>query len=119
MTDKPRSIDADKLIKWKDGERSAFYQSLYSSINDDDFDPDPPQQTDIQVGELNWAEVSRGLYNDFVAAQSLIQQKDAEIARLRTAIEKSIAEYELHEEPGAAAECMWQILYTHGTGDKL
>ncbi|EHS59427.1 hypothetical protein [Paenibacillus sp. Aloe-11] len=52
MTDKQRLIDADKLIKWKDGERSAFYQSLYSSINDGDFDPDPPQQPDIQVGDL-------------------------------------------------------------------
>ncbi|MDR6776290.1 hypothetical protein [Paenibacillus peoriae] len=54
------------------------------------------------------------VYKKLGEAESLIQQKDAEIARLRSAIEKSIAEYELHEEPGAAAECMWQILYTHG-----
>ncbi|EHS59428.1 hypothetical protein [Paenibacillus sp. Aloe-11] len=62
-------------------------------------------------------------------AESLIQQKDTEIAKLRSAIEKAIAEYNLYEEPSAAADCMWQILYTHvqpeqasflqGKGDKL
>lgn len=61
MTDKPRLIDADKLLKWMfsreesmrqgAGGRSVFYQSLYSSINDGDFDPDPPQQPDIQPGD--------------------------------------------------------------------
>ncbi|MEK3950947.1 hypothetical protein MHB46_21485 [Paenibacillus sp. FSL H7-0703] len=62
-------------------------------------------------------QVAKGWNDDLTAAESLIQQKDAEIASLRSGIEKAIAEYELHEEPGAAAECMWQILYTHGTGD--
>jgi hypothetical protein len=61
MTDKPRLIDADKLLKWMfnreesrrqgTGGRSVFYQSLYSSIEDGDFDPDPPQQPDIQIGD--------------------------------------------------------------------
>ncbi|MGF9644051.1 hypothetical protein AAIH69_13675 [Paenibacillus sp. MABNS29] len=63
MTDKQRLIDADKLLKWMfnreesmrkgSGGRSVFYQSLYSSINDGDFDPDPPRQPDIKL----WSKV--------------------------------------------------------------
>ncbi|MEK5142565.1 hypothetical protein [Paenibacillus sp. FSL M7-0134] len=148
MTDKPRLIDADKLLKWMfnreesrrqgAGGRSVFYQSLYSSINDGDFDPDPPQQPDIQVGERNWqedmnlclkvdeawsrelfiadqpditiywlqqydielrgrirwSEVAKGLGDDLeqqgkemIRLQKVIQQKDAEIARLKKSIE--------------------------------
>ncbi|KAF6618281.1 hypothetical protein HFE03_03530 [Paenibacillus sp. EKM102P] len=54
-----------------------------------------------------------GWNDDLTKAEAEIEQKDAEITKLRSAIAFSIAEYELHENPGAAAECMWQILYTH------
>ncbi|MDG0053055.1 hypothetical protein MMB75_05130 [Paenibacillus sp. P2(2022)] len=67
MTDKPRLIDADKLIKWfahspdSDGflEGSTCvnsFNSLTDAISSGLFDPDPPQQPDIQVGERNWQE---------------------------------------------------------------
>ncbi|WP_025683766.1 hypothetical protein [Paenibacillus maysiensis] len=87
MTDKPRLIDADKLERFLEEIGSLTARRIEITIAAGLFDPAPPQQPDIQVGELNWAEVSRGLYNDFVAAQSLIQQKDAEIARLKKSIE--------------------------------
>ncbi|MCF2719272.1 hypothetical protein LWE69_19725 [Paenibacillus sp. UKAQ_18] len=62
MKDKPRLIDADKLIKWfvhspdSDGflEGSSCvnsFNSLTDAISSGLFNPDPPQQPDIQVGD--------------------------------------------------------------------
>ncbi|MNW52514.1 hypothetical protein D3C74_300370 [compost metagenome] len=66
MTDKPRLIDADKLLKWIEespeaegfwGEGEMTVQATESFDNLDDaialgkFDPDPPQQPDIQIGD--------------------------------------------------------------------
>lgn len=65
MTDKPRLIDADKLIKWfvhspdSDGflEGSSCvnsFNSLTDAISSGLFNPDPLQQP--QVGKRNWQE---------------------------------------------------------------
>ncbi|WHX37390.1 hypothetical protein QNH38_08085 [Paenibacillus polymyxa] len=62
MTDKQRLINADKLIKWfahspdSDGflEGSSCvnsFNSLTDAISSGLFDPDPPQQPDIQPGD--------------------------------------------------------------------
>ncbi|TKH42088.1 hypothetical protein C1I60_22595 [Paenibacillus terrae] len=66
MTDKPRLIDADKLLKWIEespeaegfwGEGEMTVQATQSFDNLDDaialgkFDPDSAKQPDIQVGD--------------------------------------------------------------------
>lgn len=141
MTDKPRLIDADKLIKWfvhspdSDGflEGSSCvnsFNSLTDAISSGLFNPDPPQQP--QVGKRNWQEDmnlcmkvdeawSRELFiadqpdittywlqqyaalereyerfqkdamgwnDDLTKAEYLIQQKDAEINRLKSQLEE-------------------------------
>ncbi|KAF6578321.1 hypothetical protein G9G54_13675 [Paenibacillus sp. EKM212P] len=57
MTDKPeRLISADKLLEWAEYETWELYCDLKAEIECNTFDPDPPQQPDIQVGERNWQE---------------------------------------------------------------
>ncbi|MCP3778785.1 hypothetical protein [Paenibacillus sp. MZ03-122A] len=69
MKDKPeRLISADKLLEWAEYETWELYCDLKAEIECNTFDPDPPHQPDIQ-------------------AESLIQQKDAEIARLRALLQ--------------------------------
>jgi hypothetical protein len=138
MTDKPRLIDADKLIKQLQDNRDLFaedkvgspsynmgridsYHTMITWINNGHFDPDPPQQPDIQVGGRNWAEVARGLYNDYVAAQSLIQQKDAEIYHLKKSIEALLMhrEAQVHREPELTRVHPEQASFLQGKGDKL
>ncbi|MBE7897531.1 hypothetical protein G7L40_02280 [Paenibacillus polymyxa] len=92
MTDKPRLIDADKLIKQLQDNRDLFaedkfgspsynmgrvdsYHTMITWINNGHFDPDPPHHPDIQ-------------------AESLIQQKDAEIERLKKIIKEANDENE-------------------------
>ncbi|OBA07846.1 hypothetical protein A9P44_00395 [Paenibacillus polymyxa] len=148
MTDKPRLIDADKLIKWfahapdSDGflEGSSCvnsFNSLTDAISSGLFDPDPPQQpeerywqkrmerereradsaeADFQALSDNYDELKKAKYywerkrtehkNRADRAESLIQQKDAEIARLKHIISMARTEHELWENPASAAECM-------------
>ncbi|MEC0233573.1 hypothetical protein P4H71_04285 [Paenibacillus kribbensis] len=68
MTDKQRLIDADKLIKQLQDNRDLFaedkvgspsynmgrvdsYHTMITWINNGHFDPDPPQQPNIQPGD--------------------------------------------------------------------
>ncbi|MBY0020756.1 hypothetical protein J2W97_002243 [Paenibacillus jamilae] len=68
MPDKPRLIDADKLIKQLQDNRDLFaedkfgspsynmgrvdsYHTMITWINNGHFDPDPPQHPDIQPGD--------------------------------------------------------------------
>ncbi|MDQ0494045.1 hypothetical protein [Paenibacillus brasilensis] len=65
MTDKPRLIDADKLLKWLNGkievnsepyndyriERAIAYEDLKGEVESCSFDPDPLQQPNIQPGD--------------------------------------------------------------------
>ncbi|MEE4578800.1 hypothetical protein [Paenibacillus polymyxa] len=65
MADKPRLIDADKLLHWLNGkieansepyndyriERAIAYEDLKGEVESCSFDPDPPQQPDIQPGD--------------------------------------------------------------------
>ncbi|MGR6763179.1 hypothetical protein ACU1JV_15180 [Paenibacillus sp. T2-29] len=98
MTDKPRLIDADKLLKWIEespeaegfwGEGEMTVQATQSFDNLDDaialgkFDPDPPQQPDIQREYERFQQVAMGWNDDLTKAESLIQLKDAEIAVLK------------------------------------
>ncbi|MEE4566846.1 hypothetical protein V2U94_04315 [Paenibacillus polymyxa] len=106
MTDKPRLIDADKLLKWIEespeaegfwGEGEMTVQATQSFDNLDDaialgkFDPDLPQQPDIQ---REYQQVAKGWNDDLTAAESLIQQKDAEIERLNKIIKDANDENE-------------------------
>ncbi|MEE4577841.1 hypothetical protein [Paenibacillus polymyxa] len=88
MTDK-HYVDKNSIRNWiisektefKDGEsnyargRADGLELLLRLLDGGKFDPDPPQQPDIQ-------------------AESLIQQKDAEIARLNKIIKDAIDENE-------------------------
>ncbi|URJ45157.1 hypothetical protein MF628_004939 [Paenibacillus polymyxa] len=57
MTDKPeRLISADKLLEWAEYETWELYCDLKAEIECNTFDPEPPQQPDIQVGARNWQE---------------------------------------------------------------
>lgn len=56
MIDKPRLIDADKMLEWMSGINigftEKFEEQLRVKIFVKDFDPDPPQQLDIKVGDV-------------------------------------------------------------------
>ncbi|MNW33539.1 hypothetical protein D3C74_105030 [compost metagenome] len=57
MTDKPRLIDADKLERFLEEEIGGLAaKRIEITIAAGLFDPDPPQQPDIQVGKRNWQE---------------------------------------------------------------
>lgn len=52
MTDKPRLIDATKLIERFRGGGVITFSELVEEVESGRIDPDPPQQPDIQVGDV-------------------------------------------------------------------
>ncbi|MEC4566751.1 hypothetical protein L8C07_12415 [Paenibacillus sp. CMAA1739] len=100
MTDKQRLIDADKLIKQLQDNRDLFaedkfgspsynmgrvdsYHTMITWINNGHFDPDPPQQPDIQREYERFQQVAKGWNDDLTKAEAEIEQKDAEIAKIK------------------------------------
>ncbi|OMF50857.1 hypothetical protein [Paenibacillus peoriae] len=84
MTDKPRNWQEDMKLCERYGDSDIPY-------NASEFSKALPyylQQYDIELrGRKRWAEVARGLGDDLKQAESLIQQKDAEIYHLKKSIE--------------------------------
>lgn len=108
-----RAIAAESLIQQKDAQINRLHMECEGMelkyISD-------MEQKDAEIAELKrLAEFWESQYSDATTHGDETEERlNAKIAKLRSAIEKALAEYELHEEPGAVAECMWQILYTHG-----